>query len=352
LLRHFALPLMAVGVLALGGCSLPGLSGAVRPSPSPTGSAGSAGRSTATPDASPSPSASGSLSPSAAPTGTPTPTAATPTPGAPLVITSLPWHQGEVGVAYGAVRLGGAGGTPPYRWSVSAGALPTGLSLSGDGTVSGTPSVTGAPFTVRLDDSAAHAAGVSTTIPVAAQLAAGNLCGTRTGCQVESGCVNVCGGFGSQSGGVGPFQYTLTGGSLPTGTSLSGLSVAGTIRSSATFAVQVKDALGAVAQLSGVFFNVFAHLVLFNGGGGGPLPNGPATVTMALTAHDLAITRVTTTAYKVASFSYDGKTLTLQLTGTWNSTTPPPFQATVYDSHPCGVGVNCSSTATITLSMG
>jgi M6 family metalloprotease-like protein len=51
-----------------------------------------------------------------------------------------------------------SGGTLPYSWSISAGALPAGLTLSG-GTISGTPSAAGSySFTVRAADAGSHSA--------------------------------------------------------------------------------------------------------------------------------------------------------------------------------------------------
>ncbi|MBI3278853.1 MAG: putative Ig domain-containing protein, partial [Acidobacteria bacterium] len=46
------------------------------------------------------------------------------------------------------------GGTPPYVWTVSAGALPPGLSMNaGTGQISGVPSQAGAfSFTARVTD--------------------------------------------------------------------------------------------------------------------------------------------------------------------------------------------------------
>ena len=64
-----------------------------------------------------------------------------PTPLAKLIITSLPFHVGEVGVTYALVTLSASGGKPPYKWTANSGTLPTGLTLSSDGKVSGTPSV-------------------------------------------------------------------------------------------------------------------------------------------------------------------------------------------------------------------
>jgi hypothetical protein len=64
--------------------------------------------------------------------------------------TSLP--NGDVGVAY-ARTITASGGTAPYVFTVSAGGLPNGLSLSPGGTLSGTPSFGGTfGFTIKATD--------------------------------------------------------------------------------------------------------------------------------------------------------------------------------------------------------
>ena len=63
---------------------------------------------------------------------------------------SLP--AGTFMVAY-AQQLTAAGGTAPYRYTVTAGALPTGINLGQDGRLSGSPSATGAfGFTITATD--------------------------------------------------------------------------------------------------------------------------------------------------------------------------------------------------------
>jgi hypothetical protein len=76
----------------------------------------------------------------------------------PIGITSTGLPDGSVSsrshkVTY-AATLSAAGGNPPYRWSVSSGALPPGLKLSkGTGVISGRASVAGQfGFTVRVVD--------------------------------------------------------------------------------------------------------------------------------------------------------------------------------------------------------
>jgi uncharacterized repeat protein (TIGR01451 family) len=68
-----------------------------------------------------------------------------------VVTTSLP--DGETGVAY-STTLSAAGGTTPYKWSVTSGKLPSGLKLNAKtGDISGTPKATGASsFTVQVKD--------------------------------------------------------------------------------------------------------------------------------------------------------------------------------------------------------
>ncbi|MBI5399600.1 hypothetical protein HZB07_03175, partial [Candidatus Saganbacteria bacterium] len=58
-------------------------------------------------------------------------------PAAPTITTSsLP--SGTVGIAY-SQALAATGGTTPYTWSISAGTLPAGLTLSSAGVISGSP---------------------------------------------------------------------------------------------------------------------------------------------------------------------------------------------------------------------
>lgn len=68
-----------------------------------------------------------------------------------ITTTSLP--GATVGTAYSAT-LGASGGTPPYSWAISSGALPSGLTLSAGGVISGTPTTAGTgSFGVTVTDS-------------------------------------------------------------------------------------------------------------------------------------------------------------------------------------------------------
>ena len=64
--------------------------------------------------------------------------------------------NGTVGSAY-STSFAASGGTAPYSWAVTAGTLPTGISLASNGTLSGTSSVVGWSgfFTVTVTDNVA-----------------------------------------------------------------------------------------------------------------------------------------------------------------------------------------------------
>jgi len=69
------------------------------------------------------------------------------------ITTTSPLPNGTSGVSY-STTLAATGGTPSYTWALISGALPTGLTLSSNGTITGTPSSTGTfNFTVRVTDS-------------------------------------------------------------------------------------------------------------------------------------------------------------------------------------------------------
>ena len=77
-----------------------------------------------------------------------------------LTMGSLP--GGTVGTAYN-VTLVASGGTTPYTWSVSAGSLPAGMSLSSAGVLSGVPTASGSfTFTAKVTDSSTPTALTAT----------------------------------------------------------------------------------------------------------------------------------------------------------------------------------------------
>ena len=78
------------------------------------------------------------------------PTIVTPlTPVASLNITSSAVANGRVGNAY-STTLSATGGRAPYTWNFASGALPPGLRLDSNGTISGTPTTAGT-YTAYLE---------------------------------------------------------------------------------------------------------------------------------------------------------------------------------------------------------
>jgi large repetitive protein len=197
-----------------------------------------------------------------------------PTPTAPLQASGPGFHVGEVGVGYAPVALSAAGGVPPYRWTVSAGSLPAGLTVGPDGSVSGNPTGAGSyAFTIQVADAGDSTATINGTIGIAAPVTATLLPACAQYCNVELGCATVCGNFGTLSGGVAPYSYALTQGPLPAGTSLSALSLTGTfvgLSGYLKFTVQVTDGLGAASSISPTFW-MYQHISL----AGGTIPANP-----------------------------------------------------------------------------
>jgi hypothetical protein len=77
------------------------------------------------------------------------------TPAPALVVSTATLPDAVEFAAY-SQQLTATGGTAPYTWSVTSGALPAGLALSAQGLISGTPTVSGAfNFTVQAQDSGA-----------------------------------------------------------------------------------------------------------------------------------------------------------------------------------------------------
>ena len=203
--------------------------------------------------------------PNITPLTTPSPST---TPTTAMAASYPAFHVGEVGVAYTAVMPTASGGLQPYKWTVSGGQLPPGLNVGNDGSVSGTPTASGTfAFSITAADSGDSSVPISGQIGIAAALTASLIPACSTQCNVELGCANVCGAFGTQTGGIGPFTYQLTQGPLPAGTSLSALSLVGTftgLTGYLQFTVQVTDSLGASDSVSPTFW-MYPHIAFAGG---------------------------------------------------------------------------------------
>jgi hypothetical protein len=170
--------------------------------------------------------------------------------GEAMSITNTALPDGAANIAY-STTLGATGGITPYTWSVTAGALPTGLSLNGTtGIISGTPTAIGDyTFTVQVADASGNTAAKSFTISIASlAIATSSLSDGAIGTSYSATLEAV--------GGTAPFTWAITSGALPTGLSLGAGSgvISGTPAANGTFTftVRVTDAasLTATKQLS------------------------------------------------------------------------------------------------------
>lgn len=126
---------------------------------------------------------------------------------------------GIVGSPY-SVPLEASGGTPTYRYHVTWGTLPAGLSLDTyTGAITGTPSVAGsASFTItvtdsRSVDSADYTIVVSAPVVVTLSPSAGALTTATAGSAYTTSV--------TASGGTAPYRYEVSAGTLPAGLSLN-----------------------------------------------------------------------------------------------------------------------------------
>jgi hypothetical protein len=165
---------------------------------------------------------------------------------APLVITTTSLPRATQGTYYDET-ISATGGNTPYAWSVSAGSLPAGLSLDPYyGYVYGTPTGTGtSTFTVQLTDSTSPTPVTVTQSFTLAVAAAPPLAITTS--TIPSALV---GGFYDVelyygvNGGVAPYTWTVSSGSLPAGLTLSPdgeLSGIPTAAGTSTFTIEVTD---------------------------------------------------------------------------------------------------------------
>ena len=160
---------------------------------------------------------------------------------AQLQVTTASLPSGTQYFAYSA-SLAASGGVPPYTWKIISGSLPTGLTLSATGEITGTPTASGpANFTVQVTDSQMHQASAQLSInilpPPVLQITTTSLPAGPQG-QAYYAVLGA-------TGGVPPYSWSITAGSLPTG--LNPLSSNGVISGTPTkqgtypFTVQVAD---------------------------------------------------------------------------------------------------------------
>jgi hypothetical protein len=175
-------------------------------------------------------------------------------PAIALAPATLP--DGTVGAAYSQTIVG-SGGTAPYTFAVTVGAIPVGLSLTPAGVLAGTPTAAGSPsFTIRGTDANGCFASVAYTIIVAAAPPPPPVCPAIgvAPATLPDGTVGIA---YSQtivgSAGTAPYTFGVTAGALPTNLTLTAAGVlAGTPNAAGTspFTIRGTDANGCFASVA------------------------------------------------------------------------------------------------------
>ena len=154
-----------------------------------------------------------------------------------ITVTPTTLTAATVGSAYSGATFAGSGGTGPYAFTVSAGALPAGMSLNGaTGALSGTPTAGGTfNFTVKATDSSTGAGpyfgtqAVSLTVSAPTITVSPNFPPNMNVGQAYSQTFTA-------SGGTSTYSFAVTSGSIPAGMTLSSAGVlSGTPTEGGTF---------------------------------------------------------------------------------------------------------------------
>jgi hypothetical protein len=172
---------------------------------------------------------------------------------------SLP--PASTGIAYPQTTLTATGGTAPYSWSITSGALPTGLTLSASGTISGTPTTAGTSnFTVRVADAGTQTSTRALSITVGVPLT------ITTASPLPPGAAGLAYSQAfAATGGTSPYTWSVTSGALPDGLALAaGGTLAGTPLQTGpfNFAVTVTDSTSPTARTATASFQLTIKALL------------------------------------------------------------------------------------------
>ncbi|GEM_PF-1280016 len=238
--------------------------------------------------------------------------------------------NGTLGVLYN-VTFTASGGSAPYSFTQAGGTIPPGLSLSGSGGLSGTPSSAGSyTFTVTTTDNIGCTATRSYTLII---------CSTIDLSSLPNGTVGTSySGTVATTGGTAPFSFAQTSGTLPTGLSLSSggiLSGTPTNAGGFSFTIDVTDANGCTGSRSYALTMDCPAVAISPS----TLPNGRVGVSYSETM----LGSVGTAPY---SFSLSGGTLPAGLilasngliSGTPTTATSYSFTIVATDAHGCSAG--------------
>ncbi len=191
--------------------------------------------------------------------------------GAPNITTASPLATGTQGTPY-AATIAATGGTGALTFSVSAGALPGGLSLSATGDITGTPTANGlfnftvdVTDTLNVIDSQAFALTIDPPATGSPTITTTTLPGGTAGSAYGPATITA-------TGGAGGFTFSVSTGTLPAGLTLSAAGVISgtpTTPGTSNFDVTVTDSAFATDTASLSITIVNSPTGGSGGGGGG-----------------------------------------------------------------------------------
>jgi hypothetical protein len=159
----------------------------------------------------------------------------------PLIISTKSLPGATINSAFSATLMAN-GGVPPYTWSLDSGQLPSGVTLSNTGALTGTPTIPGDyEFKVKVNDSSPTPQATTATFKlVVAEVPLEITTNSLVGGTVGSAYSETL----TASGGTAPYYWTVASGSLPNGITLSTIGdLTGTPISPGTsqFSIKVTD---------------------------------------------------------------------------------------------------------------
>ncbi|WP_430523523.1 putative Ig domain-containing protein [Xanthomonas arboricola] len=170
--------------------------------------------------------------------------------GPNLALPASTLSAGTAGQAYSAAITPATGGTAPYRYALTAGALPNGVIVdAATGALSGTPTLSGTfNFTLTATDSTpSPAVQASQNYSVTIAAATLVLAQPTLPPAVRGSAYNQ---VLTASGGIAPYRYSIANGTLPAGLTLASdgtLSGTPTTQGTSSFTIAVADAGNASA---------------------------------------------------------------------------------------------------------
>ena len=258
--------------------------------------------------------------------------------------------NGTVAVAY-SQTLTASGGVAPYNFTVTAGALPAGLTLSPGGLLSGTPTAGGTfNFTVTATDTSPFpgpfAGSRAYTVVIAAPtivLPATPLAGGTLGAAYSAAITPA-------SGGTAPYAYAVTAGALPGGLTLNAATgaITGTPSALGTFNFSITATDSSTGTGPYTATQTYSIVVIDNP----PVANnGTLTVAYnaAATPVPLNITGGTPTSVAIATPAGNGTAIATGTTITYQPT--PGFAGTDSFTYTATNSGGTSAPATITVTV-